>query len=87
MNTESSGPRADDSRRLERAVVLVLLSEDDGERQWSRVELEEGMGVEQDALAAALSRLLDAGVLNQERDRVFPSAATRRLDGLELIGI
>lgn len=87
MNTESSDPRADGSKRLERAVVLVLLSEDDGERQWSRVELEEGMGVEQGALTAALRGLLDAGVLTQERDRIFPSAATRRLDVLELVGI
>ena len=87
MNTESSDPRADGSARLERAVVLVLLSEDDGERQWSRVELEEGMGVERGELAMALSGLLAAGVLHQERDRVFPSAATRRLDRLELIGI
>jgi hypothetical protein len=87
MNTESSDPRANCSRRLERAVILVLLSEDDGERQWSRIELEEGMGVERGALAAALTGLLEAGVLDQERDRVFPSNATRRLDALELIGI
>ncbi|HEX3911202.1 MAG TPA: hypothetical protein VHW67_10950 [Solirubrobacteraceae bacterium] len=87
MNTESSDPRTDGGRRLERAVVLVLLSEDDGTRQWSRAELQEGMGVERDELAIALSGLLDTGVLDQEHDRVWPSAAARRLDELELIGI
>ncbi len=87
MHTESSDPRAGGSRTLERAIVLVLLSEDDGRRRWSRAELVEGMGVEQDELAAALSGLLDAGVLQQQEDRVWPSSAARRLDELELIGI
>lgn len=87
MHTESSGPRAGGSRSLERAIVLVLLSEDDGEREWSRGELEEGMGVAQSELATALGGLLDTGVLRQQDDRVWPSSAARRLDELELIGI
>jgi hypothetical protein len=87
MHTESSDPRAGGGRTLERAIVLVLLSEDDGERRWSRTELGEGMGVQQDALDAALDGLLDTGVVRQEEDRVWPSSAARRLDELELIGI
>jgi hypothetical protein len=87
MHTESSDPRAGGSRNLERAIVLVLLSEDDGEREWSRTELGEGMGVAQSELATALGGLLDTGVLRQQDDRVWPSSAARRLDELELIGI
>ncbi len=87
MHKESSDLRAAGSRRLERAVVLVLLSEDDGQRTWSRPELRDGMGLEEGELELALQGLLDAGVLQQEQDRVWPSPATRRLDGLELIGI
>ena len=37
--------------------------------------------------AAALSGLLDTGVLRQQEDRIWPSTAARRLDELELIGI
>ncbi|MFI4991221.1 MAG: hypothetical protein ACHQHO_09975 [Solirubrobacterales bacterium] len=87
MQKESRDPRAGGSRTLERAIVLVLLSEDDGERRWSRAELGDGMGVGQDELAAALSGLLGAGVLQHEDDYVWPSSAARRLDELELIGI
>jgi hypothetical protein len=87
MHTESSDPRAGGSRTLERAIVLVLLSEDDGERRWSRTELGEGMGVERSSLDEALSGLLDTGVLHEEEERVWPSGAVRRLDELELIGI
>ena len=87
MHTESSDPRAGGNRTLERAIVLVLLSEDDGERRWSRAELSEGMGVEPDELGVALGGLLDAGLLEQQRGYVWPSRAARRLDELELIGI
>ena len=87
MHTESSDPRVGGSRTLERAIVLVLLSDDDGERRWSRAELGEGMGVERGSLDAALTRLLDTGVLQQEEDCVWPSSAARQLDELELIGI
>jgi hypothetical protein len=44
------------------------------------------MGVQEGELGAALSGLLDAGVLLRDEDRVWPSAAARRLDELELIG-
>ena len=87
MDRESSDLRAGGARSLERAVVLVLLSEDDGERSWSRLELREGMGVAEGDLAHALEGLIEAGVLQQEHDRVWPSPATRRLESLDLIGI
>ncbi len=87
MDRESSDLRAGDARTLERAVVLVLLSEDDGARSWSRQELSEGMGVAEGELARALEGLLETGVLQQERDRVWPSPAARRLESLDLIGI
>ncbi|HUA75617.1 MAG TPA: hypothetical protein VL988_12740 [Solirubrobacteraceae bacterium] len=87
MRTQTGDPRAGRERRLERAIILVLLSEDDGERRWSRAELGEGMGVAGEELALALRGLLDAGVLEQEQDRVWPSPATRRLDLLQLVGV
>jgi hypothetical protein len=87
MQKESRDARAGGSRTLERAIVLVLLSEDDGQRRWSRAELADGMGVGQEELAAALSGLLGAGVLQHEDDHVWPSSAARHLDELELIGI
>jgi DNA-binding Lrp family transcriptional regulator len=87
MDRQSSDARAERDRRLERAIILVLLSEDDGRRQWSRAELSEGMGVSEDALNTALAGLLEAGVLQGEGDRVWPSPATRRLDRLELVGV
>jgi hypothetical protein len=87
MRTQSGDPRVERERRLERAIVLVLLSEDDGERRWSRAELCEGMGVAEEELALALHGLLSAGVLEEEQDRVWPSEATRRLDRLQLLGV
>jgi hypothetical protein len=87
MHTESSDPRAGGSRSLERAIVLVLLSEDDRARAWSRAELRRELDAGAEELAAALDGLLECGVLSQQRDRLSPSTATRRLDELELIGI
>lgn len=87
MHTQSGERWGGRDRRLERAIVLVLLSEDDGVRQWSHAELGEGMAVAEDELISALGELLGAGVLEGEQDRVWPSSATRRLDQLELVGI
>jgi hypothetical protein len=87
MHTESSDPRARGSRGLQRAIVLVVLSEDAEGRGWSRAELGQGLGVEPGELAGALGELLDTGVLQQRESRVSPSSAARRLDELELIAI
>ena len=76
MHTESGDRRTGANRRLERAIVLVLLSEDDGARQWSRAELGDGMGVQESELGLALNGLLDSGVLLRDEDA---RAAVRRI--------
>lgn len=86
MHTQSSGSRGGGGSRLERAIVLELLS-DDGERSRSIAELEAELGAAAGELAAALSDLSEVGVLDGSEGRVWASAATRRLDELELIGI
>jgi hypothetical protein len=86
MHTESSEPRAAAGSRLQRAIVLELLS-DDGRQKFSRIELEEQLGAQPVDLEAALSGLHAAGVLCLGEQDVWASAATCRLDELELIGI
>ena len=83
MHTESSEPRADGAK-LERAIVLQLLSE---ERRWSRAELASELGAEATGLDSALAALHGQGVLCLAEDDVWASRAARRLDELELIGI
>jgi hypothetical protein len=86
MQRESSEPRSRGDSQLERAIVLELLS--DEESQWrSQSELGELLGADAVELAAAVCGLHAAGVLELDEGRVSPSAATRRLDELELIGI
>lgn len=86
MHTQSSGSRDGGASRLERAIVLELLS-DDGERSRSIAELEAQLGAGEGELATALRELGELGVLDGSEGRVWASAATRRLDELELIGI
>jgi hypothetical protein len=86
MHRESSEPRAGDRRQLERAIVLELLGDDDGDRR-PEAQLADDLGCEQDLLSEALRSLIEAGVLHAEQQAVWVSAAARRLDQLELIGI
>jgi hypothetical protein len=86
MERQSSGSRDGGFSRLERAIVLELLS-DDGERSRSVAELEAQLGAGDGALATALRDLNEVGVLDGSEGRVWASAATLRLDALELIGI
>ena len=86
MHTQSSGSRGGGGSRLERAIVLELLS-DDGERSRSIAELEVELGAAAGELTAVLSDLSEVGVVAGSEGRVWASAATRRLDELELIGI
>jgi hypothetical protein len=80
-------------RRLERAIVLVLLSGDgeslsgDGELRWSCVRLAAELGTEAQALQEALDRLSQAGVVCLAGTDVWASRAVRRMDELGLIGI
>jgi hypothetical protein len=86
MQRQSSESRGGGDARLERAIVLELLS-DDGERSRSVTELEAELGAATGELEATLRALRDVGVLAGSRGRVWASAATRRLDELELIGV
>jgi hypothetical protein len=83
MHTESSEPRAD-SAKLERAIVLQVLSE---ERRWSRTVLAAELGADATGLDSALAALHGQGVVCLAEDDVWASPAARRLDELELIGI
>ncbi len=73
-------------RRLERAVVLALLS-GDGERRCSRGRLAAELGVEAHALASVLGGLSEAGVVCVAGEEVWASDAAWRIDELGLIGI
>jgi hypothetical protein len=74
-----------DQHSVERAIVLQLLSEDHDPR-WSFSELLE-LGDSETALAAALARLRQDGVVLDERDAVLVSPCARRLDTLGVIAV
>ncbi len=73
--------------RVERAIVLQILSDDHQER-WPRAELaEEISDFEPAVLEKALGCLERDGVLHRRDDSVWAARAARRLDELELISI
>jgi predicted transcriptional regulator len=77
----------DDARRLERAIVAHILS-DDHDPRWSRAELTDALEeAEPRAVIDALTRLGEAGVVGLEDDSVQASRATARLEELELIAV
>jgi hypothetical protein len=78
--------RAASSRRLERVIILALLS-GDGERRWSCAELAAELGAEAQTLQDAAGRLSEAGVVCLAGTEVWASSAARRMDELGLIGI
>ena len=86
MHRESSGSRGAGDSRLERAIVLELLS---GDRQGGSTQAELGVALEvdADALDVALRGLHEVGVLDLDGERATASAAARRLDELELLAI
>jgi hypothetical protein len=86
MQRQSSGSRDGANSRLERAIVLELLSDDDPQTR-TVAELEAALGAAAGELDAPLQALSDAGVLDASQGRLRASAATRHLDELELIGI
>lgn len=86
MDTQSSGSRGGGESLVERAIVLELLDHE-GERSRSIAELEVELGEAAGELDAALRSLREAGVVDRSEGRVWASAATRRLDELELIGV
>lgn len=72
-------------RRLERAVLLHLLSGDAGRCQ--RAEMAAAIGGDAQALEEALERLCEAGVACTDGTEVWASPAARRIDQLGLIAI
>lgn len=72
--------------RLERAIVLLLLS-DDHRQAWSPEHLAAELEADPPTLGRALDRLTQAGVVEFAGAAVRASRATRRLDELGLIGI
>jgi DNA-binding Lrp family transcriptional regulator len=86
MQRESSEPRSKGDSRLERAIVLELLSDAPPDGR-SQAELGEALGARVSELEAAVRRLQAAGVLELRDGLVSTSAATRRLDELDLIAI
>jgi len=75
---------SDEHRRLDRAIVLELLT--DRER-WARDELAVAVRVDRSVLDGALERLQADGVAVIEGEEVLASRCARRIDELELIGI
>jgi hypothetical protein len=73
-------------RRLERAIVLVLVS-DEPDRRWPYERLAAELDVEAEPLARALERLSRLGVVCVGEETVWASAAVRHIDDLGLIGI
>jgi hypothetical protein len=78
--------RAPVDRKLERAIILQLLSEEVGQR-CSRARLAAVLGTEREALEDALMGLCAAGVVGLAGAEVWASAPARRIDELGLIGI
>lgn len=74
------------SRKLERAIILQLLGEQDGQRCPS-AQLASTLGLSAAALQQALDRLGEAGVVCVDGADVWASDAARRLDELGLISI
>ncbi len=89
VDEQSSERRAAGSERLERAIVLLLLSGESGEseRRWSCAQLAAELGAEDQQLKEALGRLARAGVVRVDGTDVTVSPAVRRIDELGLIGI
>jgi hypothetical protein len=75
---------SDEHRRLDRAIVLELLT--DRER-WPHDELAAAVRVDRSVLDNAVERLQADGVAVIAGDEVLASRCARRIDELELIGI
>ena len=86
MAERSSEAVGADERRLERAIVLALLS-DEVDRRWPCARLAAELGIDAEALARTLERLCRLGVVCVEDEHVWASAAARRIDELGLIGM
>ena len=87
MQDQPSQVLREGNPRVERAIILQLLSDDHGER-WSRAELEvEISNVDPLDISDALARLDQDGIVQISGESVSASRAVRRLDELGLIAI
>jgi hypothetical protein len=86
VDERSSEAAGAGERRLERAIVLTLLS-DEPDRHWPYERLAAELGVEAEPLARTLERLSQLGVVCLGEEAVRASAAVCRIDKLGLIGI
>lgn len=73
--------------KIERAVILMILSKDQ-EQRWTRTALGHDFSdIEPEALDRALLNLEHMGVIERPGDTIRASRAIERLDELGLIGI
>ncbi len=87
MRSERSGYRLKDEEIAERAVVLQVLRDDHDER-WARAELErEIYDIEPAAIAEALERLREHGVVHVSGHLVWASRCAWHLDELGMVSI
>jgi hypothetical protein len=86
MHREAGGPPASGETRLQRAVVLELLSQA-REQRHSLAELGRQLGAGADELEPAVEALRCAGVVQVQASEIWASPAARRLDELDLIAI
>jgi len=75
---------SDEHHRLDRAIVLELLSD---RESWPRDELAAVVRADRPVLDSALEHLQADGVAVIEGEEVLASRCARRIDELELIGI
>ena len=83
MNEQSS---TGVGRPLERAIVLVLLSEKD-ESRYSCAQLARALQADVEALERALGRLSETGLNGRAGGELWASPAARHMDELGLIAI
>jgi predicted transcriptional regulator len=82
--TEQSWAGAD--RRIERAIVLVLLNETDKPR-YSCAQLARALQADVAAIEHALGRLSETGLIGRAGGELWASPAARHMDELGLIAI
>jgi Mn-dependent DtxR family transcriptional regulator len=86
MHASSSEPHVARDRRLERAIILLLLSGDGGQL-WPVARLERELGRDARTVRQALNALSSAGLVDVVDGELCGSSAARRVDALGLIAI
>jgi hypothetical protein len=86
MVSMTEQPSAGADRRVQRAIVLVLLGEKD-ESRYSCAQLACALGAGEQTLEPALARLLEMGLIGREGGALWASPAARHMDELGLIAI